>query len=205
MAQLTRTMNQITAPRWAGDFLNPDHLIPGGARVDAAQFNAYDAVAVIVGAAGASANATSVPVDAVSGPIPAGTVLDFGEKKLAVLTAAAVAGATVLMVRAIPTALVSGDTAVYKGVGRKIILSGTAVGRTFAERAAGTNFGPALHTDDEIYLVAFDVPDADRNPDIVLYRHGSVVKENFLPGYATIDANLLTKLRAAYATTIGAD
>lgn len=205
MAQVTQTPNQITAPRWAGDYLNPNHLIPGGARVDAAQFNACDAVAVIVGTAGASANATSVPVNAVGGPIPAGTVLDFGEKKLAVLTAAVAAGATVLAVRAIPTALVSGDKATYKGIGRTIILTGTPIGRTFAERAAGTDFGPAVETDDEVYLVAFEVPDAYRNPEIELYRHGSVVKENFLPGYATMDTDLLALLRTLYTTTIGAD
>ena len=53
--------------------------------------------------------------------------------------------------------------------------------------------------------MAFEVPDADRNPEIELYRHGSVVKENFLPGYASMDADLLTALRAAYITTVGAE
>lgn len=205
MAQVTVNTNQLAAPVWAGDYFNREHLVPGGAQVDPAQFVATDAVTVVVGAAGALADATSIPVDALSGPIPSGTVLDFGGKKLAVLTAAAAAGATALTVRAIPTAVVDNDTAVYAGVGRKVIPTGTPVGRTFAERAAGTAFGPAINTDDEIYLVAFDVPDADRNPEIELYRHSSVVKENFLPGYAAMDADLLTALRAAYITTVGAE
>jgi len=205
MAQATVNTNQIAAPVWAGDYLNREHLVPGGARVDAAQFNATDAVTVVVGAAGADVDDTSVPVAALSGPIPAGTVLDFGGKKLAVLTEAAAAGATALTVRAIPTALVEDDTATYAGVGRKVIPTGTPVGRTFVERAAGTAFGPAVETDDEVYLVAFEVPDANRNPEIELYRHGSVVKENFLPGYASMDSDLLTLLRSLYATTVGAE
>lgn len=205
MAQVTVNTNQITAPVWAGDFLSPAHLVPGGAQVDAAQFNAVDAVVVTVGAAGADVDATSIPVAALSGPIPAGTVLDFGDKKLAVLTADAAAADTSLTVRAIPTALVDADTATYKGVGKVVIPTGTPVGRTFVERAAGTAFGPATEADDEVYLVAFEVPDAERNPEIELYRHGSVVKENFLPGYATMDADLLTLLRSLYTTTIGAD
>ena len=205
MAQVTVNTNQITAPVWAGDFLSPAHLVPGGAQVDAAQFNAVDAVVVTVGAAGADVDATSIPVAALSGPIPAGTVLDFGDKKLAVLTADAAAADTSLTVRAIPTALVDADTATYKGVGKVVIPTGTPVGRTFVERAAGAAFGPATEADDEVYLVAFEVPDAERNPEIELYRHGSVVKENFLPGYATMDADLLTLLRSLYTTTIGAD
>ncbi len=205
MAQVTINANQITSPVWAGDFLNREHLVPGGARLDAAQFPATDAVTVTVGAAGALVDDTAVPVAALAGPIPSGTVLDFGGKKLAVLTAAAAAGATILTVRAIPTALVSGDVATYAGVGRVVVQSGTAVGRTFVERAAGTDFGPAVDTDDEVFLVAFEVPDANRNPEIELYRHGGIVKENFLPGYADMDADLLTILRDMYTTTEGAE
>ncbi len=205
MAQVTINANQITSPVWAGDFLNREHLVPGGARLDAAQFPATDAVIVTVGAAGALVDDTAVPVAALAGPIPSGTVLDFGDKKLAVLTAAAAAGATILTVRAIPTALVSGDVATYAGVGRVVVQSGTAVGRTFAERAAGTDFGPAVDTDDEVFLVAFEVPDANRNPEIELYRHGGIVKENFLPDYADMDADLLTILRDVYTTTVGAE
>lgn len=203
MAKIQIDDNQLTPPAWAGDFLNREHLVPGGAKLDAAAFNAPDAVVVTVGAAGALAAATSVPVDALSGPIPAGTVLNFGTDKFAVLTAAAAAGATSLAVTAIPTALVDNDTATYGGVLSKNIPSGTFIGRTFAERETGDAFGPADAADEEFYLVAFDVTDADNNADVELYRHGSIVKENFLPGWATMSAGLKADLRANYTTTKG--
>ncbi|MBX6772689.1 MAG: hypothetical protein IRY83_13245 [Chloroflexi bacterium] len=132
MARMQANPNQLTAPAWAGDFLNREHLVPGGARVDASQF-APDAA------------------------------------------------------------------------GRRFIPAGTAVGRTFAERDAGAGFGPATATDDEIYLTAFDVTDATLNADVELYRHGSIVKENFLPNFAGLDAGVIAKLRALYTTTKGVD
>lgn len=78
-------------------------------------FNHLTPVTVDVGAAGASAGATSVPCNALSGPIPTGAILDFGTTKFAVLTADAATGATSLTVRAIPTALVDADVTTYTG------------------------------------------------------------------------------------------
>ncbi len=204
MAKITFGEESLTPPAWAGDYFNREHLVPGGAKVDASAFNAPDAVVVTVGAAGAAVDATSVPVAALSGPIPAGTTLDFGGDKFATLTAAAAAGAETLTVRALVTALVEDDTATYAGAGAlKNIPSGTPIGRTFAERANGDAFGPADDSDDEIYLVAFDVTDADNNADVELYRHGSIVKENYLPGFASMDSDLLAEIRALYQTTRG--
>lgn len=184
--------------RWAGEPLGKETLVRGGARVDPAQFNAEDAVVVDVGAAGAAIGATSVPVNALSGPIPNGTVLDFGGTKFAVLTAAAAAGATTITVRALVTALVDADIATYTGIKKKLIVSGTVIGRTNAEAIAGTPFGPAANTDDQVYLLAFDIHDALRNPDADLYRYGRLVKMNFLPQYATMGATLLGKVRTNY-------
>lgn len=82
---------------------------------DVLNFGVLEQVTVTVGVAGASANDTSVPVDALSGPIPAGTLLDFGGKKFARLSAAAAAGATSITVDAIPTALVDNDAAIFEG------------------------------------------------------------------------------------------
>lgn len=194
-------------PAWAGDYLDREHLVPGGAMVDPAQFVAEDAVVVNVGAAGAPIGATTVPVDALSGPIPTGTTLYFNTNKFARLTAAAAAGATTLTVAPLPTALVDADVATYAGAGskKKLIVSGTFLGRTFGERAAGTQFGPWATGDDEAYLIAHDVTDADAKPDCELYRHESIVKENFLPGFATLSTAALTAIRAAYQTTRGAN
>ncbi len=206
MAGVTSGPNRTTGViAWIGDYLDREHLLPGGARLDAAQFRAEDAVVVTVGAAGAVAGATSIPVTALSGPIPNGTVLDFGGAKFARLTAAAVAGATTLTVAALPTALAAGDTATYPGTLKKTVVSGTAVGRTFAERDAGTGFGPAVDTDNEIFLLAFEVTDAARDPNCELYRHGSIVKENFLPGFAAHPAALQTALRSRYQFVRGSN
>lgn len=205
MARIVETANTLTAAAWAGDFFDRDHMIPGGAKLDAAQFNDTDAVIVDVGAAGAAAAATSVPVNALSGPIPNGTVLHFGTNKFATLNAAAATGATTLTTLAIPTALVDADVATYAGVGTsKTVVSGTIVGRTIAERDAGTAYGPAGASDDEVYIVCFDKYDVIINPDIELYRPNSIVKETFLPGWAGIAAGVKTKVRAAYVCTVGA-
>lgn len=207
MARIVDNTNQITAAAWAGDFFDRDHMIPGGAKLDPAQFNDQDASVVTVGAAGAIATATSVPVAALTDAIPNGTVLSFGGAKFARLTAAAAAGATSLTVAPLPTALVSGDTATYAGVGATVtVVSGTTVGRTIAERDAGTPFGPAAAADDEIYIVCFDRYDVGVNADIEMYRPNSIVKENFLPQVmdGSMIAGVLTKLRAAYVCTVGA-
>lgn len=72
--------------------------------------------------------------------------------------------------------------------GRVEVPSGTLVGRTITERTAGTGFGPVAidgtsgaATDDEVYLVIYDVYDAAENPECALYRHGSLVYEDKLP------------------------
>lgn len=210
-SNLVTTGPTRSRPVWAGDFGNREHLVPGGVVLDPAQFRQTDAVVVVVGAAGALANATSVPVDALSGPIPSGTVLDFGGKKFARLSAAAAEGATTLAVDALATALVDNDTATYTGatddIALKVVPSGTAIGRTQAEKDAGDPFGPADAGDDEIFLTYFDVLDPSVDPKAEVYRpgSGSIVKTNFLPEWTGLAAGLQTKLRSLYQTTVGAE
>lgn len=38
MARITRNANELTAPRWAGDFISPERMIPGGARLVSGAF-----------------------------------------------------------------------------------------------------------------------------------------------------------------------
>lgn len=198
------TANTLSSPVWAADFLNREHLIPGGAKLNTSQFYAVDSVLVTM-AASALAAATSLTVVALTGPLPNGTLLDFGTNKFARLTAAAAAGATTLTVAAIPTALSGSETARYAGVGAKNVPSGTLLGRTIAERDAGTGFGPWATSDDEVYLLAFDVTDFSVNSDCELYRNDSIVKENLLPSWATDwTSNMKTALRGAYKCTSGA-
>lgn len=75
---------------------------------------------VTVDTGGASAAATSVPVEALAAAIPVGTVLEFGTPtKIATLTSAAALGATSLTVSALPEALTAGDEA-YSGYGPRV-------------------------------------------------------------------------------------
>jgi hypothetical protein len=218
--------NQRTSPVWAGDFGGREHILPWPAKVDASQFTDAAGVVVTVGA-NAAQNATSVTVTALAFPglsnttvissgsvlIPAGTTLYFGGAKVATLTANAKVGDTTLTVAALPTALVSGDTATYSPHNTLFIPSGTAVGRTWTERNAGTPFGPAAAADDEIFFTMFDVVDARTVNDIELYRPGSMVKENYLPGYGTgkplgtsaSPSSLLTAIRSRYQCIVGVD
>jgi hypothetical protein len=87
--------------------------------------------------------------------------------------------------------------------GRRYVPSGTVLGRTVAERDAGTGFGPAVAGDDEIYILIHDVYDAARNPECELLRRGSGVKENFLPGFGGLAAGVQSALRAKYEFTVG--
>lgn len=205
-SMLSTTGPSLSSPRWAGDYLGRDNLIPGGAKVDATQFPAVDAVVVTVGAAGAAIGAVSVPVTALTGPLPAGTQLWFGGAKVAKLTAAAAAGAVTLTVAALPAALVNADTATYVGTGAVYIQSGTVVGRTLAERDAMTPFGVPADADDELYIIPFDISDAAKNDDIELYRPNNIVYENFLPAqFAGLSATIKGKLRTLYRCSINAN
>jgi hypothetical protein len=204
MAYMTNTVwVEDKAPRWAADFRSRDHLVPGGVKLLASAFPVEDAVTVTA-PSGAAAAATSISVNALSGPIPNGTVLNFtGSGEFAMLTAAAATGATTLSVEALDAAIEAADTATYAGTLKRFVRSGTPIGRTIAERDAGTAFGPADAADDEIYLLAFDVPNLDEDNDGVLYRHASVVKENLLPNYSSIAAGVMTKLRDKYVMQRG--
>jgi hypothetical protein len=188
MAGVTFTSNTLTPPIWAGDFLSREHLLPGGAKLLASAFLREDAVVVTLNGSAAQ-GATSVTVDALSGAIPSGTVLHFNSTEFLITT------------------LEDDDTATYTGVGDYAVRSGTLVGRTFAERASGTAFGPWAASDDEVYLVVYDVLNVTTNNDVELYRPNSLVKENFLPDWgdtAVWTTGALAALRATYTTTRGA-
>lgn len=203
--KMTTSAVTLTPPVWAAEFLSPHRLIPGGGKLDPAQFRSPDAVFVDVGAAGAAAAATTVPVVALSGPIPAGAFVDFnGTTKYLYTTAAAAAGATSLTVRPLATALVDADTGWWNGAEIKTLISGTVVGRTFAERAANTRFGPAAAADDEVFIVAFDHTDiAEDDGDVEFVKPGTSIKENFLPGWTGLAAAVQALVRLKYVTQVG--
>lgn len=86
--------------------------------------------------------------------------------------------------------------------GRRYVESGSLVGRSYSERDAGEGFGPAALPaadgtggDDEVYLLLYDVWDADDNPEAALYRPASLVYEDKLPADTDLAA-----VRARYET-----
>lgn len=270
---------QVSAPIWAGSFIDSDDLLPGGAKLDTTP--AFTVTATAAEAAGA----TTVAVAPLPYALASGTVLDFGGGKTATLTAAAAAGATSLTVSALPVALVGtesttvptafpavtapafavtttaaeaigatsiavaalpytvlagtvlnfgvpgklafvtltaaagatsltvsalsvalilGDTATVPATRGSIVQSGTVVSRTIGQRDAKLGFHTAVATDDEIFIVAFDISDVQNNADVDLVMPGDfVVKENFLPGFAGLTPALVTKLRGLYILTVG--
>jgi hypothetical protein len=208
MPGVTWNDNARTQPKWAADRLDPNtHLMPFPAKIDPNQFQDGNGIRVQASATTAAA-AIALPVVALPGAIPAGTLLQFGDAGENVrVTTAAAKGAVSLVVDPLPQQIESGDVAVYSKYGRKSIASGTLVGRTYTERDANTAFGPADDPDDEFFIVAFDVQDAIENNDIELVRPGTVIKENHLPDWAAIaaDAALLAKLRATYRCIKGVD
>lgn len=195
-----------TNPLWAGDFFDRKALLPGGALLVAAEFPAVDAVNVkasgnaIVDATTIAIAGTPIPVGK---SIPSGTVLKFGAKKFARLTAPAVAGDVALTVEALAVQINTNDVATFSGVGLKTVPSGFVVGRTIAERDADTGYGVAADADDEVRIVAFDVPNVDVDPQVEIVRPGFLVYENYLPGFADLSATIQAKLRAAYQMTKG--
>lgn len=75
--------------------------------------NIGEGASITVGAGGAVQGATSVPVQALTFNVYAGTVLNFGNGKTATVTTDAAAGAVALVVSALPLALSAGDVAAF--------------------------------------------------------------------------------------------
>lgn len=192
-----------TAPRWAGDFRGRESLVPAGARLDPTQFNALDSVKVTMSAP-AIIGAVSLDVDALTGPIPAGTILDFGGDSFARVPAEVAAGAVAIPVAALGAAIADNAVSWYRGIGLINIPSGTFIGRTMAERDLGTPYGAWAPGDTDAWLTAFDVTDARKKPDCELYRHMMVVKENRLPGWATKGDPEKAAIRGLYTCILGA-
>jgi hypothetical protein len=189
--------NIKSPPVWAGDFGGREHVMPFPAKIDASQFTDGAGITVTL-SAGATGSATSLTVTALTLPltpvntligtsqglvlIPSGTVLDFGGQKFARLHCRRQARRHHAYCRRPghrpllrPTPPPTPSTAPSTSP------PALSSGRTYAERDASTAFGAAAVTDDEIYLSLFDVTDAKNNDDVELYRHGSLVKENYLP------------------------
>lgn len=187
-----------TPPAWAGDGLNNKTILPGGIKLDASQFTSAELTVNAI----AAVDATSITLaSGLTREINIGQVIDFGGKKFARVTAFAPVGATAVGIAPLVTALAVGDTGNFSGT--KFIPSGTLVGRTFAERSAGAGFGPGATTDDELFLLAYDVPNAIENPFGAAYRHTCLVFENYLPGWSGLASGVQTAIRSRYQCMLG--
>lgn len=199
-----------SAPSFLISSLSDHCIIRGGAMLDLTQFLWTDGATLTVAAAGAAVDDTAIPLKPPYPlqKIPNGTVIDFGGKKFARLTAEAAIGATNLTVAALPTALIENDSATYKGVsGRYLIPGGTLLGRTYAERDAGTAFGPAdTANDEEFYLSIYDViADQDSEDDMTqaivdLLSRDTQIAANRLPNWTTATAAYKAKVSELYQT-----
>lgn len=156
--------------------------------------------------AGVPAGATAIPVSALSGALPAGTVLNFGNPgQIAVLPNGAAQGATSLVTLPLDQGITNAASYTVQAQTFKSLPSGIAVGRTYTERDANAPFGPAADADDEIFLLAFPVHNLDRINDGVPVRAyaGVVIKENYLPGWSSYSTAIKSALRARYIMTLG--
>jgi len=94
-------------------------------------------ITITVAAPGALAGAVVVPIDALSGGIPSGTILDFGAGKFAKLAADAEEDDVSLDVEALGLALDAGDDASYAPpTGNPLLIEGWAKLASDAERTA---------------------------------------------------------------------
>lgn len=89
--------------------------------------------------------------------------------------------------------------------GKRFVPSGTVVGRTIAERDASAPFELAAVGDNEVFIVVFDVDDVANINDAEVARPGTLVKENFLPGFAGLVAGVQALVRGAYQCVRGAE
>lgn len=195
---------QASNAAFLGDFGNREHILPGGAKLDSsAAFSATGDVTVHNTAA-ASAGATSITVTALTAAIPSGTTLVFSDGTAVVTAANASVGATSITTEPLGEALADESDAVYdaEGADEEIVIAGTLVGRTTAERAAGDPFGPAADADDEIFIMVHDV-DLTKTDDVDLVRHGTLIKQNFLPSYSAASATIKGKLATSYQLVLG--
>lgn len=177
--------------------------LPGGVRIDPAQFNREGTFTVTMAAA-ASAGATSLTVDPLPDDLRVGDILDFtGAGEFAKVTTAAAEGEETVAVEALDAGIEDGDTATVIGAGVKTIPAGTVIGRTNAERDADTAFGPADDADDEVFILVNTIQDADINADAEVMRRGAGIKVNLFPGWDNLSAAIQTALADKYELTRG--
>jgi hypothetical protein len=144
---------------------------------------------------------TAIPVDALPGAIPTGTVLYFGEAgEFARLSAAAAAGTTSIPVDATGTTIEDGNAAIYPGSGDKLIPAGKAM----CELASGKIIPRADRPGSETCMGFLETNAIQNSISAALTGYGVIIGgvlfENLLPD-ATAGATTGT-LPDAYKTEL---
>lgn len=148
---------------------------------------------------GAGTGETFMSVLPLVGIVYAGTALKFDNGVYVTVAKTTLRGETSIQVLENDFAIPSGAIALQPRIrGHRTVSSGRLCGRTFSERSQNLPFRKWQAGDDESYLLYFTVWDAVKHNDCEFYRPGSVVIENFLPDYLTLDTLQLTEIRRRY-------
>lgn len=139
----------------------------------------------VAASAQADSGATTMGVTAITGAIPSGTNLYFGQAgEFARLAAAAVAGATALTVDALGTTIESGDVAHYPGTGAKTLPAGKVVVELSGGKIAPRSDRPGS----EVSMGILETVAIENEPSHALTGYGVIVGgvlyENLLPDAA---------------------
>lgn len=204
---VTFTSYQRVAPAWLGSRISDSKVvIPGGIQINPVGLPREDRVVFTTTAAAVTTgSAKTVAFTApLSGAIPAGTVFDLGGGKFLTMPTGAAEGATQITDGVVSgVALAGGETGTYQGVGKTMLLSGTFLGRTLAERDAGTGYGAAATTDEQFTVLLYDTDLAMEDVAAgVQPLAGNILYENFMPGFDALSADLKTKLRSLYTCLV---
>lgn len=201
--EYTSISGNYIQPAWAAEPIGPQNLIPGGAQLDPTGFPDGDGFIVNVTAAQSASSQATIAVTPLKADIPAGYILSFSGNKYAALNAKALKGSNTLSAN-LSANLIGNETAIYSGIsGKKLVKAGTLVGRTLAERDLGIGFSLADSSSEEVYLLAFDTPNAQANPECELLRHGTLVRDHLLPGWNDLSPTIKAMVRMHYSCLRG--
>lgn len=202
MASLKFTdFGQATGAAFMGDLGDREHIF-GGQLDKSANFLGAGVYTIKINDAAAAQGDTTITVDALPVALPDGAKLQFGSV-IVTLNGAKAAGQTSLTVLALGGDIADDTEATYDtSADSNIALAGSVVGRTNAEAIAGTAFGPAGDSDDQVYILAEDV-DLSVSGDCNLVRHGSLIKQNFLPTWSSLSSTVKGKIYSDYEVVKG--
>ena len=199
----------LTANRWAGDRLVAENLVSGSAHVNEKKWTAdteTGRIGIPSGTLLGRRNDTTFLFE----PVATGLQTNLGTT----LTADVASGSTVITVDTV-SGFADGDsirvedstnletvTIAANGINRTNSTITITAGLTNAYAAAVTTVSLATAVDQtEFFLLAFDIIDASARNDIpALYRQQRQVRINHLPGYASLPADVIAKIKELYQT-----